>query len=376
MTKRRSQIKQSVTKMIQECCTYVDSIKDRETQLKFIETLRTVTAGKIYVEVERARLTLKLSHMKEAEGKTDEAANVLQELQVETYGSMEKREKVELILEQMRLCLAKKDYVRTQIISKKVQIKYFEEKEMQELKFKFYNLMIELDQNEDAFLSICKHYMAIYNTPSVKEDAQKRASVLKNAAVYIILAPYDNEQSDLISRLKWEKPLAEIDHYEEILKLFTTWELINWNVWEASVSQLLRNGNKTNPLEAEPTGVFAFTDLGNKRWADLKNRVVEHVRISIALMPTVLSFSFYLFAEHSRDGQVLQQAFTEENVRTFGTWPSGMSPRLPSIDGIFSLIVFVGNRGGPQCTGRFQDYLGQNRSLRWRGELFRFEGSE
>jgi len=40
---------------------------------------------------------------------------------------MEKKEKVEFILEQMRLCLAKKDFVRTQIISKKINTKYFEE---------------------------------------------------------------------------------------------------------------------------------------------------------------------------------------------------------------------------------------------------------
>jgi len=40
---------------------------------------------------------------------------------------MEKKEKVEFILEQMRLCLAKKDFVRTQIISKKINTKYFQE---------------------------------------------------------------------------------------------------------------------------------------------------------------------------------------------------------------------------------------------------------
>lgn len=38
---------------------------------------------------------------------------------------MEKDEKVRFILEQMRLCLAKKDYIRTQIISKKISIKFF-----------------------------------------------------------------------------------------------------------------------------------------------------------------------------------------------------------------------------------------------------------
>ncbi len=39
---------------------------------------------------------------------------------------MERREKVDFILEQMRLCLAKKDYIRMQIISKKISIKFFE----------------------------------------------------------------------------------------------------------------------------------------------------------------------------------------------------------------------------------------------------------
>ena len=45
---------------------------------------------------------------------------------METYGSMEKNEKVDFILEQIRLCLAKKDYIRAQIISKKISIKFFD----------------------------------------------------------------------------------------------------------------------------------------------------------------------------------------------------------------------------------------------------------
>lgn len=52
---------------------------------------------------------------------------VLSLAKVETYGSMEKKEKVEFILEQMRLCIAVKDYIRTQIISKKINTKFFQE---------------------------------------------------------------------------------------------------------------------------------------------------------------------------------------------------------------------------------------------------------
>lgn len=40
---------------------------------------------------------------------------------------MERREKLEFLLEQMRLCLAKQDYIRTQIISKKINVKAFED---------------------------------------------------------------------------------------------------------------------------------------------------------------------------------------------------------------------------------------------------------
>lgn len=116
--------------MVQEACTYVDQISDMDTKLKLIDTLRTVTAGKIYVEIERARLTRKLAAFKEAAGKIDEAASILQELQVETYGSMEKREKIEFLLEQMRVCLLKGDYIRTQIISRKISVRSFEDEKL------------------------------------------------------------------------------------------------------------------------------------------------------------------------------------------------------------------------------------------------------
>lgn len=138
-------------------------------------------------------------------------------LQVETYGSMEKKEKAEFILEQMRLCIAVKDYIRTQIISKKINTKFFQDEGtevfilffrkllffarisdsfsvynfcgkcvqfshlhnhlllllVQDLKLKYYNLMIQVDLHEGSYLSICKHYRAIYDTPCILEDASK-----------------------------------------------------------------------------------------------------------------------------------------------------------------------------------------------------------
>lgn len=49
LAKRRSQLKQAVAKMVQECCAYVDQTPNKETKLKLIDTLRNVTEGKVSV---------------------------------------------------------------------------------------------------------------------------------------------------------------------------------------------------------------------------------------------------------------------------------------------------------------------------------------
>ncbi|KAM3623700.1 uncharacterized protein V6R79_014648 [Siganus canaliculatus] len=226
----------------------------------------------IYVEIERARLTKTLAGIKEQSGEVKEAAAILQELQVETYGSMEKKEKVEFILEQMRLCIAVKDYIRTQIISKKINTKFFQEEGTEESKLKYYNLMIQVDQHEGSYLSICKHYRAIYDTPCILEDSSKWQQALKSVVLYVILSPYDNEQSDLVHRISADKKLEEIPKYKDLLKQFTTMELMRWASLVEDYGKELREGSPDSPA----TDVFSYTEEGEKRWKDLKNRVVEH----------------------------------------------------------------------------------------------------
>ncbi|NXR74662.1 PSD12 ATPase, partial [Pycnonotus jocosus] len=272
LSKRRSQLKQAVAKMVQQCCTYVEEITDLPVKLRLIDTLRMVTEGKIYVEIERARLTKTLATIKEQNGEVKEAASILMELQVETYGSMEKKERVEFILEQMRLCLAVKDYIRTQIISKKINTKFFQEENTEKLKLKYYNLMIQLDQHEGSYLSICKHYRAIYDTPCIQAESEKWQQALKSVVLYVILSPYDNEQSDLVHRISSDKKLEEIPKYKDLLKLFTTMELMRWSALVEEYGKELREGS----LDSPATDVFGCTEEGEKRWKDLKNRVVEH----------------------------------------------------------------------------------------------------
>ncbi|VDO94031.1 unnamed protein product [Schistosoma margrebowiei] len=213
MTKKHGQMKQSVSKMVQKAMEYLDKTPSEPVKLELIEALRNVTEGKIYVETERARLTKELARIKESHGDIEGAAAVLQDLQVETFGSMEKKEKVEFMLEQMRLCLAKKDFIRTQIISNKISTKFFADAENEDLKLKFYNLMINLNAHDSLYLNISKNYWEIYNSKSVQEDEQKRLLVLRHVIIYLLLSPYDNEQHDLMCRRKLVKDMEKIQIY-------------------------------------------------------------------------------------------------------------------------------------------------------------------
>lgn len=42
---------QAVAKMVQECYQYVDAVTDLTIKLRLIDTLRTVTAGKVWKKI-------------------------------------------------------------------------------------------------------------------------------------------------------------------------------------------------------------------------------------------------------------------------------------------------------------------------------------
>ncbi|MCO5576659.1 hypothetical protein L7F22_030474 [Adiantum nelumboides] len=82
ISKRRAQLKQAVSAMVKQCMQYIDETPDLETRIELIKTLNIVSAGKIYVELERARLVRRLAKIKEDQGLIAEAADLMQEIAV------------------------------------------------------------------------------------------------------------------------------------------------------------------------------------------------------------------------------------------------------------------------------------------------------
>lgn len=200
LAKRRRQPKQAIQGMVKLAMSYLDLLP-AEHQLLFI--LRTVTEGKIFLEVEFARVTKRLAKIREEQGKVDEASNLLQEVQVETYGSMEKDEKLEFLLEQMRVLLLQKDYIRFQIISNKVSKKVLEEAQFAHQKVRFLHNMIDYYDHEKNYFEAARCYQTIYETALkhqlMDEDPQQS---LERMITYLLLVEHSAEQVDLMERIK------------------------------------------------------------------------------------------------------------------------------------------------------------------------------
>ncbi len=188
--------------------SFLDETPDLDTKLSVIETLRTVTEGKIFVEVERARVTKILSDIKKEQGDLKAATEILCELQVETFGSMDRREKTEFILAQVALCIESDDWTQAGILSRKISTKYLarkpkktaeqlekekkdrekrrekgeevdepKEDDVTDLKLRYYEQQITLAKHEDKYLEVCKHYRQVLDTEAVEEDPMKLQAV-------------------------------------------------------------------------------------------------------------------------------------------------------------------------------------------------------
>lgn len=131
-------------------------------------------------------------------------------MHVETYGSLSKRDKVEFILEQMRLTLAKKDFIRATIVSGKVSRKQLKEENMEEYKIKFYTLMTINHRHSKDALELAKDYHAIYSTPDILKDDAKWMEALQNTVLFLALSPYSMEQQNMLNVVNEDSNLEKI----------------------------------------------------------------------------------------------------------------------------------------------------------------------
>ncbi|KAF9598483.1 hypothetical protein IFM89_027917 [Coptis chinensis] len=279
--------------------------------------LNSVSAGKIYVELEHARLIKKLAKIKESQGLIAEAADLMQEIVVETFGAMAKTEKIAFILEQVRLCLDRQDYVRAQILSRKISPRVFDADTSKEKKNP--RKAITYYSHNNDYLEICRCYKAIYDISSVKEDPSKWVPVLRKICWYLVLAPHDPMQSSLLNSTLEDKNFSEIPNFGELLKQLVTMEVIQWTtLWETCRNEF---ENEKNMLGGS---------LGDKAAEDLRQRIIEHnilvvskyyARLTLQRLAKLLCLTIEETEKHLSD-MVVSKSLVAKVDRPMGYAPS------------------------------------------------------
>ncbi|KAK6203595.1 non-ATPase unit of 26S proteasome complex [Scheffersomyces amazonensis] len=238
LSKKHGQLKSSIQVLVK---TVIDNLgalneshkRELDLKIKLIETIRTVTDKKIFVEVERAIVSKNLAEIYlEKFNDLDKAVEILCDLQVETYSLMPFSDKIEYILQQIELTLKKGDYNQAKILSRKILLKSLKNFDQAD-KFKsiYLKYLIEINVFEHDYISIVKNSLLLIDIPLIKDDEIQLKDYLISIIYYIILSPYDPHQNDLINKIKLNPIFSKkVDNkIYKLLEIFTTNELIHWS---------------------------------------------------------------------------------------------------------------------------------------------------
>ena len=90
LIKRRGQAKKAIIDMVQWVMSdaVLNKLPSREERYKMLEALKEASEGKMFLEREYSQVTRTTAEMLEADGKHDDATKLVQEIQIETYGSL------------------------------------------------------------------------------------------------------------------------------------------------------------------------------------------------------------------------------------------------------------------------------------------------
>ena len=236
LTQRRSQSRESIISMIKYCLNDIyPNLNDEKLKVRLLETIIKVTEGKIFVEYEYSQAIRKMTEIHLNNSKYEEAAKLIQDVQIEAFGSLEREYKVDYILFQMRILIAKGDFIRTLIVSNKIHRNHLNDEGFELLKIDFYRLMIEYFLHEKKYLDVSKSYKILYDFVKeiklklskiennnkdvkpkiidnyIKATKNNLVELFQNYVLYLSICPPELETKNMLNelKLKYKKELEE-----------------------------------------------------------------------------------------------------------------------------------------------------------------------
>ena len=164
LTQRRNQSRESIISMVKYCINDIlPNLKNQKDSSDLLNTIIRVTEGKIFVEYEYSQAIRKMTEIYLMDNNIEEAAKLIQDVQIEAFGSLESDYKIDYILFQMQVLIEKGDYIRTLIVSNKIKRNHLDDEGIELLKIRFFRLMILYHIHEKKYLEASKCYKILYD---------------------------------------------------------------------------------------------------------------------------------------------------------------------------------------------------------------------
>jgi 26S proteasome regulatory subunit N5 len=175
----------------------------------------------------------------------------------------------------MKLVLMRKDFVRCQILSKKISKRHISSAGLEKLKVQFFLYMIQYYVHEKMILDAAKSYQTIFDVvnkaePELAKELDPTGSIkqtsFQNFVIYLLVSPYDNEKVDLMHILEsmYARNLEDNDLLGRFVHKLLTFELMPLN--EAEIEQQM---SAFEPFKAE-------TENSKAHMRDLIRQLIQH----------------------------------------------------------------------------------------------------
>ena len=138
----------------------------------------------------------------------------------------------------MELVHLRKDWVRLQILSRKISKRHMNEKGLETLKIEYFRYMTLYYIHEKMTLDAAKAFLTMYDTMAALEgewtDETKKMDSFNNFVIFLLLSKHEKEKEELLKVVK-DKYAREFEKSEKLQKYVDNlmgWELFNINEQE------------------------------------------------------------------------------------------------------------------------------------------------
>lgn len=115
----------------------------------------------------------------------------------------------------MKLVLQRNDFVRLQILSRKISKKAINEKGLEPQKIQYFTFLVKYYINEKEIMDVARSYQTIFETYSKAEEPLRAtldptgdhmAKAFQNYIIYLMIAPYSDDKVNLLKEIETTYP--------------------------------------------------------------------------------------------------------------------------------------------------------------------------